>query len=232
MKSNQKPAAAESAPSLTKPAAIQEIDIRQLEVVDLKDIGAFLDWGQEKDLFLPHSEQIWEVEVSDLVVVAIYSDKAGRPCASMKLEKFLLPAQSDHFTSNQAVKVIVYDKTDLGYKVIVENKYSGILFANEVFRKLGPGENITAYVKQIRTDGKIDLILQAQGHKGADEVTPLILELLNNNGGFYPLTDKTSPEKIYELFGVSKKKYKIALGGLYKARKIKIAEDGIYLIKP
>lgn len=198
-------------------------------VVSITSIGAFLDWGEPKDLFLPTSEQLHRVEFEETVVVFIYLDKQERPCASMRLSRFVSEDFPD-YKPEQKAKGLIYHETDLGYQVLVDQKYLGLLYKNEVFRRLRTGEEVDVYVKKVREDHKIDLNLRAAGHQANTDISSQILNLLQKNNGFFPLTDKTSPEKIYELFSVSKKKYKIALGQLYKNRKIEVREDGIHLV--
>lgn len=202
-----------------------------LDVVSSTPVGAFLNWDLSKDLFLPFSEQIWDVNPGDKVVVFVYLDKANRISSSMRLERHLKKtAQQDDYKVNQKVDLILYDRTDLGYKTVVNQKHIGLLYANEVFKKLNYAQQMDGYVSKVREDGKIDLLLAQMGHHGADDVGPKILELLKENNGFYALTDKTEPEEIYKLFGVSKKKFKIALGALYKSRQIEVSDAGIKLV--
>ena len=202
-----------------------------LNVVDVKEVGAFLDLGTDKDLFLPRSEQTRSIEPDDHVVVYIYLDKTDRLTGSMRLDEHFSTEPAD-YKAGQQVDLLIYAETDLGYKAIINNKHEGVLYHSEVFQELGYGEKMKGYIKFIREDGKIDLILQGPGHKAAqNDIGPLILEEIKKAGGFLPVNDKTSAEKIYELFGVSKKKYKIALGGLYKKRLITVNDDGIRLVK-
>lgn len=202
-----------------------------LNVVDVKDVGAFLDLGTDKDLFLPRSEQTRTIEPDDDVVVYIYLDKAERLTGSMRLDEHISTEPAD-YKIGQQVDLLIFAETDLGYKAIINNKHEGVLYHSEVFQELYYGQKIKGFIKFIREDGKIDLILQAAGHKAAqNDIGPLIIEELKKAGGFLPINDKTSAERIYELFGVSKKKYKIALGGLYKKRLITVTDDGIRLVK-
>ncbi len=202
-----------------------------LEVVSVSQVGAFLNWGLSKDLFLPFSEQLWDVQEGDKVVVYVFLDKSNRITATMRVEKKLKKvADPDTYKPNEKVEVILIDRSELGYKTVVNQTHLGLLYSNEVFKKLSYGQVMEAYVNKIRPDGKIDLLLLQMGHHGADDIGPKIIQLLQDNEGFYALTDKTDPETIYKLFGVSKKKFKIALGGLYKERKIEIKDDGIYLV--
>ncbi len=135
------------------------------------------------------------------------------------------------FKTGQEVYLKIIAQTELGYIALIEGGGEGLLYANEVFQNLKIGQELPGFIKKIREDGKIDLSLCREGHHGGEDVAPRILELLETANGFLPLTEKTPPEKIYEIFGVSKKKYKIALGGLYKKRLIRIEDDGIYLVR-
>ncbi len=202
-----------------------------LKVVDVKEVGAFLDWGLPKDLFLPHSEQTRSLQPDQNVIVYIYLDKAERITASMRLDKHISVEPGDYKTG-QEVDLLIAAETDMGFKAIIHNKHWGVLYHTEVFQELRYGQKIKGFISKIREDGKIDLILQAPGHKAAqNDIGPRILDEIKNAGGFLPVNDKTSAETIYELFGVSKKKYKIALGGLYKKRLITVDDDGIRLVK-
>lgn len=200
-----------------------------LKVVDATDIGCFLDQGQDKDLFLPRSEEYADVRIGDHVVVAIYEDKQGRPCSSMRLDKFT-NKESSSLTPGQQVDIIIYANTDLGFKALINKEFAGLLYNNEVFQKLTYGQELKAYVKEVRPDGKVDLILQPFGNKGADDLGLRIIEAIEDAGGFLAVTDKTDAEVIYKMFGVSKKKFKIALGAIYKKRLITIDDKGIRLI--
>lgn len=198
-------------------------------VVSITPIGAFLDWGEPKDLFLPQSEQLEKINVGDTVAVFIYLDKQERPCATMRLERFTSDDMPT-FKPEAQVELMIYHETELGYKALVDQKYLGLLYKNEVFKPLSLGDELIGYVKKVRDDRKIDLNLRPAGHGANKDIAENILSLLRENDGFLALDDKTPPEKIYELFGVSKKKYKVALGQLYKGRKIKIEDGGIRLV--
>jgi predicted RNA-binding protein (virulence factor B family) len=202
-----------------------------LKVADVKDIGAFLEWGAPKDLFLPRSEQTRPVKPDQGVIVFVYLDNEGRMTASMRLDHHVANSPAD-YKEGQEVSLMIAAETDLGYKAIINRKHWGVLYHGEVFQSLQYGQTIKGFIKKIREDGKIDLILQQAGHKAAqNDIGPLILEKLKEEGGFLAINDKTSAETIYDLFGVSKKKYKMALGGLYKKRLITIDDDGIRLMK-
>ncbi|MEK6627395.1 MAG: S1-like domain-containing RNA-binding protein [Bdellovibrionota bacterium] len=212
------------------PNALAKVgELATLRVVSIEPVGAFLDWGLPKNLFLPFGEQTWPVEAGDEVVVFLYIDNTGRIASSMRLEKFL-DKDASSYKPEQKVDLLVIDETDLGYKAVINSKHLGMLFKNEVFQDLRYADRIAGYIKQVRDDGKVDLILQPFGSKGAGDLGQKILDLLKQKEGFLPLTDKSPPEVIYELFGVSKKKYKMALGGIYKKKLITIEENGIRLI--
>jgi predicted RNA-binding protein (virulence factor B family) len=203
-----------------------------LQVVATSSVGAFLDWGLPKDLFLPFAEQTHRFQQGDEVVVFLYIDNTNRIAASMRLERNI-DKNPGAYEADQAVDLMVVGKTDLGYKAIINGRHWGILYFNEVFQPLRYGQKIAGFIKAIRpTDGKIDLRLQKTGHHAGDEIAPKILDLLEKSGGYIAINEKTSAEKIYELFGASKKKYKIALGGLYKKRLITIETEGIRLNTP
>ena len=210
--------------------SLQIGDFAFLEVVSVTSVGAFLDWGHEKDLLLPFAEQIRPLEAGDGVVVKIYEDNTGRPCASMRVERYASKIKPS-YTENEAVKLMIAQETEMGFKAIINNEHIGLLYKNEIFQEIYEGDIVDGFTKKLREDGKIDLILRAPGHKATEDIGEKILKLLEENKGFLKINDKTPPEKIYELFGASKKKYKIALGGLYKSKKIKITDDGVELVK-
>lgn len=199
-----------------------------LRVVSIETVGAFLDWGLPKNLFLPFREQTRDLTVGHEIIVYLYLDNTGRISSSMRLEKFL-DKDTSLYKPEQKVDLLIIGETDLGFKAIINGHCLGILYKNEVFHDLRYSDQIAGYIKKIRPDGKIDLILQPFGSKGAADLGQQILDLLKEKNGFLPLTDKSPPEKIYELFGVSKKKYKMALGDIYKKKLVRIEPDGIYL---
>jgi uncharacterized protein len=202
-------------------------EFAHLTVVAATKVGAFLAWGLDKDLFLPFSEQTHNIRPGDQVIVYVYLDNTDRIASSMRIERFLSKDEGE-FETGQSVDLMIYNRTDLGFKAIINGSRQGMLYQNEVFQPLKIGQKLRGYIRNVRAeDGKIDLGLQKTGHQGAEDVGPEILELLAKNNGFLALNEKTSPEKIYDLFGVSKKKYKIALGGLYKQRLVIVNEDGI-----
>lgn len=198
-----------------------------LECLQITGVGAFLDWGLPKDLLLPFREQKERLEVGKSYVVHVHVDEAsGRIIASRRLNKYLnqTPAK---YQEGQEVAVMLYGKTELGYKAIIEGKHSGVLFANEVFRRLRAGEKTKAYVTQVRPDGKIDLSLYPPGRAKVKDLETIIEEELQKRGGFWELCDSSPAEEIHKALGVSKKAFKQATGALFKKRRISIGDDGI-----
>ena len=200
-----------------------------LKVVSVTQVGAFLDWGLPKDLLVPFSEQKNKMQEGNWYVVYIYvDDESRRIVATAKLDKYLDNVPPEYYFG-QEVQLMIHSKTDIGYKAIVNNIHWGMLYENEVFRTLKPGEQLTGYIKQVREDEKIDVSLQKPGIESAMDLSDKILLMLKEEGGFLPVTDKSSPETIYSVFGESKKNYKKAVGMLYKNRIITIEPDGIRL---
>ena len=205
-----------------------------LRVADVNRVGAFLDSGDQKELLLPFAEQTKTLRAFDEVVVFAYIDNTERLCASMRVDRNLKGGHPD-LHDGESVELIIYSQTDIGYKAIVSGQYDGLLYRDEVFKPLGYAAQLKGFVKKVRDDGKIDLQLTDPadvGHRSADPIQDQILEKLRAaDDGFLPINDKTPAEDIYEWFGVSKKKFKIALGGLYKKRVITVESDGIRLVK-
>jgi predicted RNA-binding protein (virulence factor B family) len=198
-----------------------------LEVAWVNEFGAFLDWGLMKDLFCPFREQKMKMQKGRRYIIhAHLDDESYRIMASAKVERYLskeMPA----YKPGQEVPVMIWQKTDLGYKVIVDNRFSGLIYQNEIFAPVETGERLTAYVKQVRPDGKIDLSLQKYGAAKVGDFSSHFMDYLKEHDGFTPLGDKSAAEDIYEAFGVSKKTFKKTVGELYKKRLIVIEEDGI-----
>lgn len=202
-----------------------------LECVAITGVGAFLDWGLPKDLLLPFREQKERLDIGKSYVVHLHVDPvSGRLVATRRLNKYLnqLPA-ADTYKEGQEVELMMYGKTDLGYKAIVEGKHSGVLFANEVFRRLNAGEVTKGYVVNVRPDGKIDLSLYAPGRTRIDDLEQRIEEQLKQRGGFWSLSDSSPAEEIHKALGVSKKAFKQATGALFRKRKITLGKDGMKL---
>ncbi|MGF1760920.1 S1-like domain-containing RNA-binding protein [Photobacterium sagamiensis] len=204
-------------------------EFAMLRVVGVSTIGAFVDWGLRKDLLVPFSEQRRHLEEGENVMLRVYTDKAsGRIVGSTKFNRFLdlTPA---NYEVGQEVKVVIAEVTDLGYKAVIEGEHWGLIFKTESFGKLFIGKKLKAYIKEIRPDGKINLSLQKAGRGKVDDLADKILTSLERKGGFLPLSDKSSPQEIFEAFRTSKATFKKTIGGLYKKGLIVIDRDGIRL---
>ncbi len=201
-----------------------------LKVKDVSDVGAFMDWGLEKDLFVPFREQRQRMEEGRSYIVYLDVDKnTDRLYASNQIAKILQNDQIE-LSNGDEVDLVILKQSDLGYNVIVNHKHRGLIYENEIFRKLKIGERLKGYVKQIREDQKIDISLQPIGYEKSNDLnTQLIIDTLKENDGFLGITDKSSPEEINIQLGISKKAFKKSVGFLYKERKITIESDGIYL---
>jgi predicted RNA-binding protein (virulence factor B family) len=213
----------------TKTPLAQVDDIAWLKVVSLNYVGAFLDWGLPKDLLVPFSEQHHEMEVGKSYLVKVFLDDKNRIAATTKIDRFIADESVD-FEAGQKVSLIIADKTELGFKAIVNNTHWGLLYQNELFQPLKRGQKLDGYIKQIRDDGKIDLILHQPGYGKVVSLTDNILIKLKENNGALMLSDKRPPEAIYAAFGVSKKVFKQAIGALYKKQLITIDKNGIKLV--
>jgi uncharacterized protein len=212
-----------------KPYAMVD-EFALLTVVSVNSVGAFLDWGLMKDLLVPFSEQTVKMEEGKSYMVFIYLDNESRRIvASAKLDQFL-DNKPPLFEVGEAVDLIICSKTEIGYKAIVNNTWWGILYGNEVFQPLNKGQHIKGYIKKVREDDKIDLSLFKPHYTKVDEISNIVMDRLQERGGFLEVTDKSSPETIYDLFGVSKKAYKIAVGKLYKEKLITLEKKGIRLM--
>jgi len=202
-----------------------------LKVTAVTDVGAFLDWGLEKELMVPFREQKQKMEQDRWYIVYLDLDtKTDRLYASNRVERFL---QNDQISvkDGEEVSLVVLHKTDLGYSVIINHAHKGLIFDNEIFQEIRVGDKLSGYVKNIRDDQKIDISLQPIGfRKFNDANSELIYKKLEENDGFLAITDKSSPEDIYSQFGISKKAFKKSLGALYKQRKIEIQPEGIKLL--
>ena len=202
-------------------------DIALLKVVGNSPHGAFLDWGLMKDLFVPKSKQISPMRLGGEYLVQLYIDEqTGRIAASQYLEH-LLSNEELTVKEKEVVQLIVYRKTDLGYVMIINNKHIGLLHFNEVFRELEVGDQLEGYIKTIRPDQKIDLTLGKPGYQRVEDESSKILRLLQEHNGYLPYHDKSDPDEIYSFFGMSKKAFKMAVGKLYKQRKIELTQTGM-----
>lgn len=206
-------------------------DVQLLKVVDTNRVGAFLDWGLPKDLLVPYSEQQHPMKEGESYVVYVFHDhKTDRILASSKLNRYF-EEESTNLKPRQKVDLKITDKTELGYKTIIDNQYLGLIFHGDAFRPLALGECLPGYIKAIREDGKIDVIISQHSPQGDNSLEDQILVYLKQSGGESNLTDKSNPDHIYRQFKVSKKKYKNALGALYKRKLIVITREKISLVQ-
>jgi predicted RNA-binding protein (virulence factor B family) len=202
-------------------------DFAYLQAVSVTSFGAFLDWGLVKDLLVPFKEQNQLMLEGNWYVVYVYLDEVShRIAATAKVERYLDKTHPE-YELGQEVNLMIYRKSDLGYNVIVNGTHTGLIYFKEVFRPLKPGEQCKGYIKRITEDGKINLIIDKPGLGKVNDISKIILDKLKENKGFIPLSDKSPSEDIYDMFGISKKTFKKAIGGLYKQRLIKIEENGI-----
>ena len=206
-------------------------DIVKLKVVSVTNQGAFLDWGLMKDLFVPVSKQIAGMRLGGEYLVLLYIDEmTGRVAATEKVEALM---RNEVLTVKEMdlVDLLVYRNSEIGYVMIVNKKHIGILHGNEVFQELNIGDKVKGFVKKIRPDNKIDLVLGKPGFDKVEDESAKILRLLKENNGYLPYHDKSEPEAIYSFFGMSKKTFKMTTGTLYKLQKIKFTQTGIQLIE-
>lgn len=204
-------------------------DFAYLEVAWVNNFGAFLHWGPLKDLFVPFREQKMKMMKGHSYIVHVHLDpETYRIMASAKVEHFLSQDFPPYRTGDQ-VELLIWQKTDLGLKAIVDGRYGGLLYDTQMFRTLRTGDRVKGYISQVRPDGKLDLSLQCPGQRGVEDFSAQLLRHLQMNGGQTPLGDKSPAEEIYALFGVSKKVFKKAVGDLYRQRLIEISNTGIRL---
>lgn len=220
----------DAVPTTHRPAA-ELGQVGWLEIVDVTSQGAFADWGLPKDLFIPFAEQQHTLSKGRHTLVLVYLDNQGRLTGSTRIDHWIKDDARD-LKQGQKVNLMAADQTELGYKAIVNHQSWGLLYANELYRRVRKGQVLDGYIKRLREDGKVDLTLNQPGFsKGKMEsVSDQILALLQENDGFLALTDKSPPPEIYAAFGVSKKVFKQAVGALYKQRRIALESAGIRLI--
>lgn len=210
---------------------VQVGEFAYLEVAWVNQFGAFLNWGLMKDLFVPFREQKMKMQVGRGYIIYAYVDEESyRIVASAKVERYL-SKEMPEYKEGELVDILIWQKTDLGFKAIVDNKYSGLLYQNEIFQSIETGMRMKAYVKQVRDDAKIDLELQRGGTRKVDDFAEVLLQYLEEHEGRTSIYDKSEADEIYETFGVSKKTFKKAVGELYKKRLIVLEEQGIRLKK-
>ena len=200
-----------------------------LEVAWTNQYGAFLKWGPMKDLFCPFREQKMRMEQGKRYIVYVkVDDESYRLMATAKVDKYLADERPP-YKHGDAADCLVWQKTDLGFKCIIDNRYQGQLYDNQIFQPLHTGDRLTVYVDHVRQDNKIDVTVQPTGHQHTLDFAEVLLRYLYENDGRCDLGDKSPAELIYDRFKVSKKAYKKAIGDLYRRRLITIADDGIKL---
>jgi uncharacterized protein len=205
-------------------------DIVKLKCISLTPQGAFLDNGLMKDIFVPKSKQQRGMIPNGEYLVKIYLDEqTGRLAATEKIEPFL---SNDDLTVQvlDEVDLTVYRRTDIGYVVIINNKHTGVLHHNEIYRDITAGDQFKGFIKKIYPDNKIDVSAGKPGYNRVEDETQKILRMLNENEGYLPYYDKSDPEEIYSFFGMSKKTFKMTVGNLYKQKKIRLEDKGIRLV--
>lgn len=214
----------------TEKPKVQVGEFASLKVVEVNSIGIFLNWGLSKDLLLPYSEEKRPLKAGDYCVVHVYLDKhTRRITATTRLDRYLDKAPVN-YTVGQEVDLLVVEETAMGFKAIINNKHWGLIHKNEVFKFLRSGKQEKGFIKELRQDGNISLSLQPVGEQLATGLSAQILAKLRENNGVLPVSDKSDPAVISNLFGVSKGNFKKAIGGLYKDGKIVIHADRIELV--
>lgn len=207
-------------------------DFAYLECSWVNEYGAFLNWGLMKDLFCPFREQKKRMEIgSSYIVYVTIDEESYRMMASAKVEHYL-SKDKPPYKAGDEVQILVWQKTDLGFKAIIDNAYAGLIYRDQIFKYVHTGDRMKAYVANVRPDGKIDLTLQHTGRQQTLDFSETLLTYLHEHGGACDLGDKSDAEEIKARFEVSKKVYKKAIGDLYRRRLITIADDGIRLVEP
>lgn len=197
-----------------------------LEVAWTNQYGAFLDWGLMKDLFCPFREQKMRMVKGNSYIVHVHlDDESYRIVASAKVEHYL-SQDKPPYRHGQEVDLLIWQKTDLGFKVIIDNKYGGLVYKDQIFKYVHSGDRMKGYISSVRPDGKIDVTLQPTGRKQTMEFSDTLLDYLNAHDGYCNLGDKSDAEEIYDRFQVSKKTFKKAVGDLYKRHEITLEEGG------
>ncbi|WP_044421853.1 S1 RNA-binding domain-containing protein [Pseudomonas syringae group genomosp. 3] len=214
----------------TEKPKVQVGEFASLKVVEVNSIGVFLDWGLPKDLLLPYSEEKRTLQAGEYCVVHVYLDKhTRRITATARLDRYLDKTPAN-YSVGQEVDLLVAEATDMGFKAIINNKHWGLIHKNEVFKFMRAGKQEKGYIKEIRSDGNISLSLQPVGAEAASSLNTKILSKLRENNGTLPVSDKSDPQVISCLFGVSKGNFKKAIGALYKQGQIVIHADRIDLV--
>lgn len=211
-------------------AAAQPGECALLKVITVTRAGAFMAWKKDQDLLVPISQQLAPMVKGDSYVVYLFLDPQQHVIGSSKLYKFF-DERAKNMAAGDEVDLLITGRTDLGYKAVVNGTHLGLLYQDEVFQTLLPGDKIRGYIKAIREDRKIDLGLRRQNKQSRDELSDRILNFLKENNGSSTLTDYSPPDAIYKQYRVSKSNYKKALGALYKKRLISVSKDKIILLK-
>ncbi len=208
-------------------------DIVKLKVVSTTQQGAFMDWGLMKDLFVPRTQQVQPMRTGGEYLVLIYEDEStSRVAATERVEESL---QNERLTVKEgdAVNLVVLRRSDIGYVVVINQQHTGVLHHNEIYRNISPGDSFPGFIKKIylpddkNEDYRVDVVAGQRGYQRVEGESEKILRLLQENGGHLPYHDKTDPETIYDIFGMSKKTFKMTLGKLYREQKIALVEGGI-----
>lgn len=201
-----------------------------LRVKEINKHGAFFDWGIDRDVFVPYSEQTGELQAGNKCLVYIFIDElSGRIAASLKWNQFI-EHDTDDLTDGTEVRLLIAQQTEFGFKAIINNQYEGLLYRNEIFQTLQTGDVKQGFIKQVREDGKIDLSLQQQGYGHIQDTKQILLQQLKTHHGILPLGDKSSPEAIYQQLKISKKVFKKTIGGLFKDQLITLGDFEIRLV--
>jgi uncharacterized protein len=198
-----------------------------LKINYVNEFGAFADWGLEKDLFIPYREQPKKLEEGKSYMLYLYLDSATERLVATSRIGMYISEHKNQLQERDKVVVSIWEFTDLGVKVIVNHMFQGIIYTNDLVKRYRLGEQLTAYVKHIRPDGKLDLSFLQDGYQKINPLSQTLLDILSDNDGFIDITDKSSPEEIAQLTGWSKKTFKQVVGNLYKERKIQLGENGI-----
>ncbi len=216
----------------TQKPAIQIEEFAFLKVKAVNKFGAFVDWGLSDDLMVPFAEQTGRLEEENWYLFFLLKDeKTGRLILSRRINDFVFFEEVD-VKQGDEVDLLIYNQTDLGINCIVNNMYKGLIFTSDIHKNINPGDKIKGFVKQVREDGKIDVVLEPLGYKKSiDKNSQIILDALNENDGFLELTDKSSPEDIKFVLGLSKKAFKRSLGNLYKQKVVELYKDGVKLVE-
>ncbi len=205
-------------------------DLATLKVTGVSHNGAFLDWGMPKELFMPNEYHFGELEKGDEVLVKLIEHPDTKRIIATELLDEEFNNNEIELAEKESVELIVYRKTKLGYKVIINKKHFGLLHFSDVFKELFPGDKIDGFVKKIKEENKIDVVAGKPGHTRVYDEAGFVLDLLRKEGGFLPFHDKSDPDEIYKTFEMSKKTFKMVIGSLYKKKIIQIEDKGIRLM--